>query len=130
MKNTIAGINQADTGILIVASAQGEFEAGMSHYGQTRTHALLAYTFGVRQIIVCINKMDSVEFAEERYNEIKGEVSSYLIKLGFNPDKVTFVPISAWGGDNLTTKSEKMPWHKGPTALEALHSLSEPTRHP
>jgi elongation factor 1-alpha len=73
IKNMITGTSQADCAILMIASPQGEFEAGISKEGQTREHALLSFTLGVRQMIVCCNKMDekSVNFSEERYNEIK-----------------------------------------------------------
>merc|ERR1712072_1420115 len=80
IKNMITGTSQADVAILIVASGQGEFESGISKEGQTREHALLAYTMGVKQMIVCINKMDdkSVNYSEDRYKEIKKEVGDYL----------------------------------------------------
>ncbi|KAH9191547.1 hypothetical protein AeNC1_006490, partial [Aphanomyces euteiches] len=77
IKNMITGTSQADCAILVVASGVGEFEAGISKEGQTREHALLAFTLGVRQMIVAINKMDdsSVMYGEGRYNEIKEEVT-------------------------------------------------------
>ncbi len=76
----ITGTSQADVALLVVASGVGEFEAGISKDGQTREHALLAFTLGVKQMIVCINKMDdsSVMYGEGRYNEIKEEVTAYL----------------------------------------------------
>jgi elongation factor 1-alpha len=130
IKNMITGTSQADAGILIIAGGQGEFEAGYSKEGQTREHALLAYTLGVKQMIVCVNKMDdkTVNWAESRFNEIKTEVSSFLKKVGYNPEKIPFVPISGWNGDNMLERSPNMPWWKGPTLLEALDSLEEPKR--
>jgi len=130
VKNMITGTSQADCAILVIASGQGEFEAGISKNGQTREHALLAYTLGVKQLIVCINKMDdkSVNYSENRYNEIKTEVSGFIKKIGYNPEKVPFIPISGWNGDNMLEKSPNMPWWKGPTLLEALDGLSEPKR--
>jgi len=87
IKNMITGTSQADCAILVVASGQGEFEAGISKTGQTREHALLAYTLGVKQMIVLVNKMDdkTVNWAEARYNEIKNEVSNFLKKIGYAP---------------------------------------------
>ena len=119
MKNTIAGINLADCGILMVAVPLGQFEAGISYYGQTKQHALLAYTFGIRQLVVCCNKLDylKVKYSEGRYIEVKDEMLRILKKIGYDPNKITFVPISAWEGDNLTNPSEKMPWYNGPTFL-------------
>lgn len=93
--------------MLIVAAGVGEFEAGISKNGQTREHALLAYTLGVKQLIVGINKMDSTEpnYSQKRYDEIVKEVSTYIKKIGYNPDTVAFVPISGWNGDNMLEPS-------------------------
>ena len=130
IKNMITGTSQADVAILMIASPQGEFEAGISKDGQTREHILLSYTLGVRQMIVCVNKMDepTVKYSEDRYNEIKREVSDYLKKVGYNPDKVPFIPISGWNGDNLLEKSSNLSWFKGPTLIEALDSIVPPKR--
>jgi len=130
IKNMITGTSQADCAILVVAAPSGEFEAGISKNGQTREHALLAYTLGVRQLIVLVNKMDdkTVNYSEQRFNEIKDEVSSFIKKIGYNPDKVPFVPISGWIGDNMLEPSPNMPWWKGPTLIEALDSVTEPKR--
>ena len=105
----ITGTSQADCAILIIAAGTGEFEAGISKDGQTREHALLAFTLGVKQMICAINKMDSdsVKYSQDRYNEIKTEVSSYLKKVGYNPKAVAFVPISGWHGDNMLEESTK-----------------------
>lgn len=115
IKNMITGTSQADCAILIVAAGVGEFEAGISKNGQTREHALLAFTLGVKQMIIGINKIDSTEppYSEARFNEIKKEVSSYIKKVGYNPDAVAFVPISGWHGDNMIEPSDKMSWYKG-----------------
>jgi elongation factor 1-alpha len=130
IKNMITGTSQADAAILVIASAQGEFEAGISKEGQTREHALLAFTLGVKQMVVATNKMDaeSVNYSQERYDEIVKEVGAYLKKVGYNVEKVRFVPISGWNGDNMVEKSEKMPWYKGPTLLESLDLLEAPSR--
>jgi len=130
IKNMITGTSQADCAVLVIASGQGEFEAGISKNGQTREHALLAYTLGVKQMIVAINKMDdkTVNYAQARYEEIKKEVSAYIKKVGYNPDKVLFVPISGWTGDNMLEKSPNLTWYKGPTLIEALDAISPPER--
>lgn len=90
IKNMITGTSQADLAVLAIDSTPGGFEAGISKDGQTREHALLAYTLGVKQLICALNKMDATEpkYSEARYNEIKKEVSSYLKRVGYNPDKV------------------------------------------
>merc|ERR1712114_59700 len=111
----ITGTSQADCGVLIIASGTGEFEAGISKNGQTREHALLAYTLGVKQLIVGVNKMDSTEppYSQKRFEEITKEVSAYIKKIGYNPATVAFVPISGWHGDNMLEASQKMGWFKG-----------------
>jgi len=130
IKNMITGTSQADAAILVIASPQGEFEAGISKDGQTREHALLAFTLGVKQMVVAVNKMDdkTTAYGKDRFDEIQKEVSSYLKKVGYNPEKVQFVPISGWVGDNMIEKSENMPWYKGPCLLEALDLLEMPAR--
>ena len=128
IKNMITGTSQADAAVLMIASGEGEFEAGFSKDGQTREHALLAQTMGVRQMIVAINKMDTTKYSEKRYNEIKSELSIYLKKVGYNPAKIEFVPISGWCGDNMVDRSENMAWYKGPILLDALDSLNPPKR--
>jgi len=142
IKNMITGTSQADCGVLIIASGTGEFEAGISKNGQTREHALLAYTLGVKQLIVGVNKIDSTEppYSQSRFEEIQKEVKSFIKKVGYNPDTVAFVPISGWHGDNMLAPSSNMPWYKGwevkrkegdakgVTLLEALDSILPPSR--
>jgi len=130
IKNMITGTSQADVAVLVIASGTGEFEAGIAKNGQTREHALLAYTLGVKQMIVLVNKMDdkSVNWSEARYTEIKNEVSNFLKKIGYNPEKIPFVPISGWLGDNMLEKSSNLSWYKGPTLLESLDSVEPPKR--
>ena len=130
IKNMITGTSQADVAILVIDSSLGGFEAGISKDGQTREHALLAFTLGVKQMIVACNKMDdvSVKYGEGRYKEIKNEVSGYLKKVGYKPMKIPFIPISGWAGDNMIEKSANMGWYKGPYLLEALDSVTPPKR--
>lgn len=140
IKNMITGTSQADCAILIIASGTGEFEAGISKDGQTREHALLAFTLGVRQLIVAINKMDTCKYSQERYEEIIKETSNFIKKVGFNPKGVPFVPISGWHGDNMIEATTNMPWYKGwkkeskagevtgKTLLDAIDAIDPPTR--
>ena len=130
IKNMITGTSQADAAILMIAAGTGEFEAGFSKDGQTREHALLAQTMGVKEMIVAINKMDdpSVNYGEARFNEIKSELTTYLKKVGYNPAKINFIPISGWHGDNMIELSDKMPWYKGPFLLQALDVIPTPKR--
>jgi elongation factor 1-alpha len=130
VKNMITGASQADGAILFVSARRGEFEAGIGPGGQTREHAFLAFTLGVRQLVVAVNKMDdvSVNWSEERFNEIKGEVGRMLKLVGYKVEKIPFVPTSGWTGDNLTKKSEHMPWYTGPTLIEALDVFEVPSK--
>ncbi|GFP79303.1 elongation factor 1-alpha [Phtheirospermum japonicum] len=110
IKNMITGTSQADSVVLIIDSTAGGFEAGISKDGQTREHALLAFTLGVKKMIFCCNKMDATtpKYSKTRYDEIVKGVSSYLKKVGYNPGEINF--------------------YKGPTLLEALDMISEPKR--
>jgi len=131
IKNMITGTSQADVAILMVDASKGAFEAGISKEGQTREHALLAHTLGVKQMIVCVNKMDdkSIQYSQERFNEIKHEVTTLLKNLGYKPEeRIPFVPISGWEGDNMIEKSPNLPWYTGPTLVEALDNLHPPKR--
>eukprot|EP00834_Sanchytrium_tribonematis_P007169 NODE_612_length_5407_cov_0.901093.p2 type:complete len:459 gc:universal NODE_612_length_5407_cov_0.901093:2164-788(-) len=140
IKNMITGTSQADCAILIIASGTGEFEAGISKDGQTREHALLAYTLGVKQLIVAINKMDSCQYSQDRFNEIVSEVSGFIKKVGYNPKTVAMVPISGWHGDNMLEASTNMSWYKGwkkeikgkeisgMTLLDAIDAIDPPQR--
>ena len=142
IKNMITGTSQADVAVLIVAAGTGEFEAGISKNGQTREHALLAFTLGVKQLIVGVNKMDTTEppFSQSRFEEIQKEVSAYVKKIGYNPATVPFVPISGWNGDNMLEPSANTGWFKGwqierkgskfdgKTLLQALDAMEPPSR--
>jgi elongation factor 1-alpha len=130
IKNMITGTSQADCAILIIPAATGEFEAAYDKNGQLREHALLAFTLGVKQMIVAVNKMDekSCNYSEARFNEIKEEVSKFLGKVGYKAETIPFIPISGWNGDNLIEKSDNMKWYKGPILLEALDAIVPPKR--
>jgi len=130
VKNMVTGASQADAAILFVSAKRGEFEAGIGPGGQTKEHAFLAFTLGVSQLAVAINKMDdaTVNWNQERYEEIKNEVSRMLKMIGFKVEKISFVPTSGWTGDNLFKSSDKMPWYKGPTIFEALDAFDLPPK--
>ncbi len=130
VKNMITGASQADAALLVVSAKKGEFEAGMSPEGQTREHAILAKTMGINQLIVAINKMDdpSVNWNKDRYEHVKNLLGKFLKSIGYNISNIPFVPVSAWTGDNIIERSERMTWYKGPTLLEALDSLSVPPK--
>jgi len=130
VKNMITGASQADAAVLFCSAKKGEFEAGIGPGGQTLEHAFLAFTLGVKQVIVAVNKMDdtSVNWSQDRYNEVKNEVTRMLKNVGFNVEKINFIPTSGWTGDNLVKKSDKMPWYTGPTLMDALDLLEVPSK--
>jgi elongation factor 1-alpha len=115
VKNMITGASQADAAILVVSAKEGE---GVQE--QTKEHAWLMKVLGVKQILVVLNKMDTVNYSEKRFNEVKEEVIKLLGSIGYKTDEIPFIPISAYYGDNITKKSDKTPWYKGPTLIEAL----------
>lgn len=130
VKNMITGASQADTAILVVSAKKGEFEAGMSPEGQTREHIILAKTMGLDQLIVAINKMDITEppWSEARYKEVVSVLTKFMKGLGYKVDAIPFIPVSGWFGDNLLEKSTNIPWYKGPTLVEALDNIKEPSK--
>ena len=148
IKNMITGTSRADAAMLVVPASTREFESGFSSDGQTREHALLAYTLGVKQIIVAINKMDMTDppYDEERFNQVRSEIISYLRNVGYDADEIPVVPISGFNGDNMIEVSSNMPWwkgfelsprenccehsplSKGATLIDALDSIKPPVR--
>jgi elongation factor 1-alpha len=123
IKNMITGAAQADAAVLVVAANDGV-------NAQTKEHAYLAKVLGVNQIIIGINKMDisGVDYKEARFNQVKEEVSTLLKGVGYKLDKVQFVSMAAFPGDNVAKRTDKMPWYKGPTLLESLDNLEVPEK--
>jgi elongation factor 1-alpha len=128
IKNMITGTSQADAAMLIIAAKKGEFEDGFSKEGSTKDHALLAYTMGIKQIVVAVNKMDTIEYSEDRFKEIIDNIEDHLIKIGFKKEAIKFVPISGFDGDNMIEASENFPWYRGPTLIDALDDFKIPKR--
>ncbi|ACS33556.1 translation elongation factor EF-1 subunit alpha [Thermococcus gammatolerans] len=119
VKNMITGASQADAAVLVVAATDGVMP-------QTKEHAFLARTLGINHIIVAINKMDMVNYDQKVFEKVKAQVEKLLKMLGYKDFPV--IPISAWEGDNVVKKSDKMPWYKGPTLIEALDQIPEPPK--
>jgi elongation factor 1-alpha len=124
VKNMITGASQADAALFVVSAKPGE---GVQE--QTKEHAWLMKVLGVPQILVILNKMDAANYDEKRFNEVKTDVTNLLKGIGYKVDEIPFIAVSAYVGDNITKKSEKMPWYKGPTVIEALDTyLKEPEK--
>src|SRR4030042_263618 len=124
------GGSQAEGAVLMISAKRGEYEAGTNPGGQTREHAFLAKTLGVNQLVVGVNKMDdaSVNWSQQRYEEVKDGMSRLLKMVGYDASKIHFVPTSGWTGDNLVKKRHKMPWYTGPTLLDALDTFELPPK--
>ncbi|XP_039348844.1 eukaryotic peptide chain release factor GTP-binding subunit ERF3A isoform X2 [Mauremys reevesii] len=124
--NMIGGASQADLAVLVISARKGEFETGFEKGGQTREHAMLAKTAGVKHLIVLINKMDdpTVNWGNERYEECKEKLVPFLKKVGFNPKKdIHFMPCSGLTGANLKEQSDFCPWYIGLPFIPYLDNL-------
>jgi len=113
VKNMITGTSQADAAVLVVAAKEGV-------QPQTKEHAFLSQVMGLKQVIVAINKMDEVKYEEAKFKEVQGEMKKLLTGVGFKEESVRYIPVSAWVGDNVVKKSEKLSWYKGETLINAL----------
>jgi len=121
VKNMITGASQADAAVLVVAVNDGIMP-------QTQEHVFLSRTLGIQQIAVLVNKMDTVNYSQEKFNAIKAEVEKLIKTVGFKVEDTKFIPASAFNGDNIVTKSDKTPWYTGPSLLEAVDSFKEPDK--
>jgi sulfate adenylyltransferase large subunit len=113
-RNMATGASTADLALLLVSAADGLTR-------QTRRHAIIVSTLGVRRFVVAINKMDLVGWRESRFSEIEIEFREFLA--GLDIDEVTFIPLSAREGENLVHRSQRVPWYHGPSLLEYLESV-------
>ena len=118
VKNMITGASQADNAILVVAADDGV-------QPQTQEHVFLARTLGINELLVAVNKMDLVDYDEDRYHEVVDEVKKLLGQVRFKTEDASFIPTSAFEGDNISDHSDNTPWYDGPTILEALNDLEE-----
>ncbi|KAI0698632.1 P-loop containing nucleoside triphosphate hydrolase protein [Cytidiella melzeri] len=131
--NMISGASQADCAVLVIDAAIGEFEAGFERGGQTREHLLLVRSLGVSQVIVAINKLDQVNWDQQRYDEICSLLGPFLLQTGFHPSKTNFVPVGAMSGVNLVRSdhaeaAQLKAWYQGPTLVDQLDCLEPPSR--
>ncbi|UJR31540.1 hypothetical protein I4U23_019028 [Adineta vaga] len=142
--NMINGAAQADVAILVVDGRRGEFETGFEFGGQTREHALLVRSLGVSQLICAVNKMDAIDWSQERFDEIVKKLSAFLKSSGYKESDITFVPVSGWTGENLITPTNSpLPWYskdenasntltngiiRGATLIDLIDRLKPPER--
>ncbi|KAJ6406058.1 hypothetical protein OIU84_009728 [Salix udensis] len=129
--NMISGATQADAAILVIDASIGGFEAGMDSKGQTKEHARLIRSFGVDQIIVAVNKMDSVQYSKDRFDLIGTQLGTFLRSCGFKDSLVSWIPLSAVENQNLVAAPSDVclsSWYKGSCLLDAIDSLQPPKR--
>ena len=121
IKNMITGASQADVAFLVVAAADGVM-------AQTKEHVFLLKTFGVSQVSVLVNKMDVLNYAQDKFEKVKTDVTALLKSVGYKPEQVQFIPTASFLGDNIVKKSDKMTWYTGPTLLEQIDKFTEPQK--
>ncbi|GFZ45813.1 Elongation factor 1 alpha-like protein [Saitozyma sp. JCM 24511] len=126
----ISGAAQADVALMVVDGSPGEFEAGFERGGQTREHAWLVRSLGVREIVVGINKLDLVSWSQDRYDEIVDALRPFLVSAGFTASKTTFLPLGAMEGVNVLVNEEALlkEWYDGPTLIDTLDQVEVPER--
>ncbi|MBA3983450.1 MAG: 50S ribosome-binding GTPase [Acidimicrobiia bacterium] len=113
-RNMITGASTADLALVLVDARLGVVE-------QTRRHSLLVSLLGVPHLVICVNKMDLVDFAESRFEEIRDQFTEFAGQLDLHD--VTFIPISALKGDNIVDRSKSTDWYEGPTLLHHLETV-------
>ncbi len=119
VKNMITGASQADSAFLVIAAPAGV-------QPQTTEHLWLLRTMGVKNLAIAVNKMDSVEYSEEKFKKVKEDVGKLLQGVGINPETTAFIACSGLKGDNVVKKSDKMAWYKGPTIVEQFDAFPAP----
>ena len=113
-RNMVTGASTADLALVLIDARKGVLE-------QSRRHAVIASLLQVRHLVLCVNKMDLVDYSQERFDEICAEFTEFAAKLDI--DDLTFIPVSALHGDNVTTHSPNTPWYEGPTLLHHLEHV-------
>ncbi len=118
-RNMVTGASTANVALMLIDARNGVVE-------QTRRHAIIASLLQIPHVVVCVNKMDLVDYKEEVFNDIHEQFEAFAAKLDIKD--FHFIPISALRGDNVVTRSERMSWYEGPTLmyyLENVHIASD-----
>lgn len=114
-RNMFTGASNADLAIILVDARNGITD-------QTKRHSIISAILGIPHVLVCINKMDLVDYSEEKYKQIESDYISFAKQLKLK--EISFIPASALTGDNVVSKSDKMPWYKGKPLLEFLETVT------
>ncbi|VEU22789.1 DEKNAAC103862 [Brettanomyces naardenensis] len=124
----VNGVTQADLAVVLIDSVS--FEAGFSNNGQTKEHLTIAKNLGIERCIVAVNKMDSIEWDQFKFDDIKGQLRDFLVEnLGYKVENLLFVPTSGYLGDNVVKKSTKCHWYKGKSLLQLLEDENKEISH-
>lgn len=115
-RNMVTGASTSQAAIILIDARKGVIE-------QTNRHFFINNLLRVKEVIVAVNKMDLVDFSEERYNAIKADFEQLMSKRDYAEQKITFIPVSALKGDNVVEKSKNTPWYNGETILQHLEGL-------
>ncbi|PJI08269.1 MULTISPECIES: GTP-binding protein [Clostridium] len=116
LKNMISGAASAEAAILVIDAKEGIQE-------QSKRHGYILSLLGIKKVYVAVNKMDLVDYSEDRYNEIVSQFNEFLGNLDIHPE--AYIPISAFLGENVAKKSEKMPWYKGKDIIDTMDSIEK-----
>ncbi|CCE64969.1 hypothetical protein TPHA_0J01470 [Tetrapisispora phaffii CBS 4417] len=125
--SAISGISQADVAIITIDCGTDAFESGFNLDGQTKEHSLLAKSLGVKRLIVAMNKLDSVDWFEGRFNQIQSELKIFFDDIGFKEEQLDWVPVSGLTGEGVhkIAYPTAQNWYKGPTLVGLLEEASE-----
>ncbi|WP_430909005.1 sulfate adenylyltransferase subunit 1 [Maribacter sp. 2-571] len=115
-RNMVTGASTSQAAIILIDARKGVIE-------QTNRHFFINNLLRIKDVVVAINKMDLVDYSEERYNEIKADFEQLMDKREYRDQKITFIPVSALKGDNVVNISERTPWYSGTTLLEHFETL-------
>lgn len=116
LKNMVSGAASAEAAILMVDAKEGIQE-------QSKRHGYILSLLGIKKVYVAINKMDLVDYSEEKYEQIKSDFNKFLNTLDVYP--LNYIPVSAINGENIATKSDKTPWYTGESILDSIDSLEK-----
>ncbi len=119
IKNMISGASYASTAVLLVSVQRDE---GIKD--QTKRHLFIARMLGIDRLIVVVNKMDTVGYSESAFRAVKEALSPFIESIGFSEKNVAFIPISAYNGDNLVSRSRNTKWYTGKPLIEKLYEMS------